>query len=164
MILEVLASMMRMTLAAVLLMALSLAAPGSADASPPAVAPPGPAQGQTPPPAQTQAPRLVPVQPPTPPVEAPVPFPDAGKLAVFDMQAVVSRSTLGQAGSKKLNALRDQQNFQAKVLTVVEALRAKKQLWAVFSVSDAGLAAVHRGIDVTAEIITRLDASYPGGQ
>jgi Skp family chaperone for outer membrane proteins len=54
--------------------------------------------------------------------------------------------------------------FQARVLPVVEAVRAEKNLWAIFSAADAGFMAIHGGLDVSADVIKGLDAAYPGGR
>ncbi len=56
------------------------------------------------------------------------------------------------------------QDFQEKVLPVLEGLRAEMGLWAIFSVGDSGAAAVHPGLNLSAEIIKRLDAKYPAGK
>jgi Skp family chaperone for outer membrane proteins len=50
-------------------------------------------------------------------------------------------------------------NFQDKVLPILEAMRNEKGLWAIFSVQDSGAAAVHPGLDLSAEVVKRLDAS-----
>ena len=56
------------------------------------------------------------------------------------------------------------QDFQDKLLPVLEALRGEMNLWAIFSVGDSGAAAIHPGLNLTAEIVKRLDAKYPGGK
>jgi Skp family chaperone for outer membrane proteins len=48
--------------------------------------------------------------------------------------------------------------FQKKVLPIVEAIRNERNLWVVFSTADSGPAAIHPGLDLTAEVIKRLDA------
>jgi outer membrane protein len=60
-----------------------------------------------------------------------------------------------------VQALNDQllEEFQAKVLPIVEQIRAEKNLWVVFSSGDAGVAAMHAGLDLSAEVIKRLDAA-----
>ena len=50
------------------------------------------------------------------------------------------------------------ETFQKKVLPIVEEIRKERNLWAVFSTADSGPAAIHPGIDLTAEVIKRLDA------
>jgi outer membrane protein len=60
-----------------------------------------------------------------------------------------------------VQALNDQllDEFSAKVLPIVEQLRAEKGLWVVFALGDGtGVAAVHQGLDLSAEVIKRLDA------
>lgn len=54
------------------------------------------------------------------------------------------------------------QDFQEKLLPVLEALRSEMNLWVIFSVGDSGAAAVHPGLNLSTEIIKRLDAKYPG--
>lgn len=53
--------------------------------------------------------------------------------------------------------------FQTQVQPVVEAIRAEKGLWIVFSVeSDAGglsIVAAHPGLDLSAEVVKRLNAT-----
>jgi outer membrane protein len=60
-----------------------------------------------------------------------------------------------------VQALNDQllEEFQAKVLPIVEQIRAEKNLWVIFSTQDAGVAALHPGLDLSAEVIKRLDAA-----
>ncbi len=54
------------------------------------------------------------------------------------------------------------QDFQEKLLPVLEALRAEMNLWVIFSVTDSGAAAVHPGLNLSSEVVKRLDAKYPG--
>lgn len=50
--------------------------------------------------------------------------------------------------------------FQQKVLPIVEALRNERSLWMIFSLSrESGIAAAHAGLDLSADLIKRLDAS-----
>lgn len=60
-----------------------------------------------------------------------------------------------------VQALNDQllEEFQAKVLPIVEQVRAEKNLWAVFSTGDAGVAAMSAGLELSQEVIKRLDAA-----
>jgi outer membrane protein len=53
-------------------------------------------------------------------------------------------------------------DFQEKALPIIDALGKEKALYAVFSVQDSGVAYVHPGLDLTGEVIKRLDAKYPG--
>jgi hypothetical protein len=46
--------------------------------------------------------------------------------------------------------------FSLKVQPVVEGIRAEKQLWAVF-VMNENLAAMMPGLDVSGEVVRRLD-------
>jgi outer membrane protein len=55
------------------------------------------------------------------------------------------------------------ENFKEKVLPIVEELAKEKGLYVVFSAADTpGLAYVHPGLDLSLEVIKRLDAKYPG--
>jgi outer membrane protein len=54
-------------------------------------------------------------------------------------------------------------DFQQKALPVVEDIRKEMGLWAIFNIPDSGVAAVHPGLDLSAEVVKRLDAKYPGG-
>lgn len=47
--------------------------------------------------------------------------------------------------------------FQKKVLPIVEEIRKERNLWVVFSTADSGPAAINPGLDITAEVIKRLD-------
>jgi len=52
-------------------------------------------------------------------------------------------------------------NFQAQVLPVVEKLRDEKGLWIVFALGDqSNIAAAHAGLDLSTEVIKRLDAAF----
>ncbi|HET9372033.1 MAG TPA: OmpH family outer membrane protein [Vicinamibacterales bacterium] len=91
--------------------ALFVAIPAAAQTTPPPTTQPPPTQTPPPqtPPAGQKPPAL-----PTPPV--PVPFPDGAKVAFISLQAIVSQSDLGKAGSKELQALTEakQQQVSAK--------------------------------------------------
>jgi outer membrane protein len=59
--------------------------------------------------------------------------------------------------------LQDLQNelqgeFQKRLVPVIEELAKEKGLYAVFSIADSGAAYVHAGLDLTAEVVKRLDA------
>jgi outer membrane protein len=63
-----------------------------------------------------------------------------------------------------IQTLNDQllDEFSAKVLPIVEQVRAEKNLWVVFALGDGtGVAAVHAGLDLSADVIQRLDAANP---
>jgi len=51
--------------------------------------------------------------------------------------------------------------FQTKVLPIVEAIRNEKGLWVIFQigVDNSPIIAAHQGLDLTAEVIKRLDAA-----
>ena len=52
-------------------------------------------------------------------------------------------------------------NFSAKVQPLVEAIRNEKGLWAIWvPTNESGLYAVHPGLDLTQEVLKRLDAAY----
>jgi len=58
-------------------------------------------------------------------------------------------------------------SFSEKVVPIVEELRIEKGLWVIFAVQDnegSGLAvlAANPGLDLTAEVVKRLDAKFPG--
>jgi Skp family chaperone for outer membrane proteins len=59
------------------------------------------------------------------------------------------------------------ESFQAKVLPLVETIRQEKGLWVIFAVqpdeaSGLAVAAAHQGLDLTAEVVRRLNASPAG--
>ena len=50
-------------------------------------------------------------------------------------------------------------SFQQKVLPIVETIRSERGLWMVFALGDnSPIAAAHPGLDLTIEVIKRLDA------
>jgi len=49
------------------------------------------------------------------------------------------------------------QDFQEKAFPIFEQIRAERDLWAIFT-TDSALAALHPGLDLSAEAVTRLDA------
>lgn len=52
------------------------------------------------------------------------------------------------------------QDFQAKVLPLVEEIRKEKGLWIIFALGEnSNIAAAHAGLDLSAEIVKRLDAT-----
>ena len=51
-----------------------------------------------------------------------------------------------------------QAEFQKRLLPIIEEVAKEKNLHAVFSIADSGAAYVHPGLDVSAEIVKRLDA------
>ena len=51
------------------------------------------------------------------------------------------------------------EEFSTKVLPLVEQLRTERGLWVVFSAGEgSNIAAVHPGLDISAEVVKRLDA------
>jgi Skp family chaperone for outer membrane proteins len=50
-------------------------------------------------------------------------------------------------------------DFQKKLMPIIDALATEKGLYAIFSVGDAGAMYVHPGPDLTAEVVKRLDGS-----
>lgn len=49
------------------------------------------------------------------------------------------------------------QDFQEKAFPIFEQIRAERDLWAIFT-TDSALAALHPGLDLSAEAVTKLDA------
>lgn len=181
----------------------------------------GTALAQTPPPT-TQTPPPAAQAAPAP---QPVPFPADSKIAFVDLQAVVSQSALGRAGSAQLEALskrweteltgiqtklKDAQSkqqtqlqllseqaaaqlakdidrlsrelnfkqqeaqselqamqsdlltdFERKVVPIMEAMAKEKSLYALFNVQDSGAVYVFPGLDLSAELVKRVDAQFP---
>lgn len=54
-------------------------------------------------------------------------------------------------------------DFQEKALPIVEEIRKEKGLWAIINVTSSGVVASHPGLDLSTEVVKRLDAKYPGG-
>ena len=51
-------------------------------------------------------------------------------------------------------------DFQAKVLPLVEEIRKEKGLWIIFALGEnSNIAAAHAGLDLSADIVKRLDAT-----
>ena len=48
--------------------------------------------------------------------------------------------------------------FQKRLLPVIEEVAKEKGLHAVFSVADSGAAYVHPGLNITDEVVKKLDA------
>lgn len=63
-----------------------------------------------------------------------------------------------QSADRELSTLNDDlmNEFSLKVQPVVERIRAEKQLWAVFEMTE-NLAAMMPGLDVSVEVVRRLD-------
>jgi outer membrane protein len=53
-------------------------------------------------------------------------------------------------------------DFQEKVLPIIEALAKEKGLYAIFGAAESGAAYVHPGVDLTLELVKRLDVKFPG--
>ena len=64
-----------------------------------------------------------------------------------------------QDAQAELNSLQQelQQEFQAKLLPILEALAKEKGLQALFSTGDAGIIWIEPGIDLTLEAVKRMD-------
>ena len=56
-----------------------------------------------------------------------------------------------------------QQQFEARVTPVLEEVRKEKGLHFVFNGPDSGLVAADPGLDISADVIKRLDAAKPAG-
>jgi outer membrane protein len=52
-----------------------------------------------------------------------------------------------------------QADFQKKLLPIIEEVAKEKGLHAVFSIADSGAAYVHPGLNISEEIVKRLDAA-----
>ena len=50
-------------------------------------------------------------------------------------------------------------DFQKKLMPIIDSLATEKGLYAIFSVGDAGALYVHPGLDLTTEVVKRLDAA-----
>lgn len=208
--------MIRMTLASTTLISLLAVGTAFAQTTPPPKTPP-----TTPPAGQQTTP------PPVVPRPAPVPFPADSKIAVVNLQIVVSESKLGKAGQDQMKKLGDSKtsdqqalakkvqdlqsqiqsqggvlsptalaqkqsdldkasrdlqhfqddaqaqikelndqlldNFQDKVIPIVEEIAKEKGLFLVLSLQDsAPLLYIHPGLDLSEEVVKRLDVKYPG--
>lgn len=66
-----------------------------------------------------------------------------------------------QTAQSDVNDLQNelQADFQKKLVPIIEAIGKEKGLHAVFSTGDAGAIYVHPGLDITQEVIKRLDAT-----
>jgi outer membrane protein len=52
--------------------------------------------------------------------------------------------------------------FGEKVLPIVEQIRSEKGLWIIFSAGDgSNIAAAHPGLDLSSEVVKRLDVAAP---
>jgi outer membrane protein len=56
-----------------------------------------------------------------------------------------------------------QQQFEARVTPVLEEVRKEKGLHLVFNGPDSGLVAADPGLDITLDVIKKLDAAKPAG-
>jgi Skp family chaperone for outer membrane proteins len=50
-------------------------------------------------------------------------------------------------------------NFKEKVVPIIDQMRTEKGLWAVWSIEDSGVAVWMPGLDLSMEVVKRLDAS-----
>jgi outer membrane protein len=68
-----------------------------------------------------------------------------------------------QNAQAEINELQQdlQSDFQKKLLPIIDAIAKEKGLYAVFSAADAGAAYIHPGLDLSSEVIKRLDATAP---
>lgn len=93
-------------------------------------------------------------------------------------QNVLSAAVLGQKTAdaerrqRELQFLREQAqaDFQAlqsellddfgdKVIPIIEQIRAERNLWVVFAPAEGTVAAMHNGLDLSAEVVRRIDGS-----
>jgi len=65
-----------------------------------------------------------------------------------------------QNAQAEMNDLQNelQAEFQKRLLPVIEEIAKEKNLHAVFSIADSGAAYVHPGLNITDEVVKRLDA------
>ena len=74
------------------------------------------------------------------------------------------QSAREDAETERNQLTQDLQNeFQQKLFPVVDALAKEKGLHMVFSIADSGILWPHPGLDLTAEVIKRFDASSKTG-
>jgi Skp family chaperone for outer membrane proteins len=80
-----------------------------------------------------------------------------------------------QTEQQKLNAAEQNLNedllrdFSEKAMPIIEALRVEKELWVIFGVQDTAtdgggqliVASANAGLDLSLEVVKRLDAKYP---
>jgi Skp family chaperone for outer membrane proteins len=68
---------------------------------------------------------------------------------------------LEQDAQQELTELQQevQQEFQKKLIPIVDAIAKEKDLQMVFSIGDAGLVWAEPGLDLTMEVVKRLDAT-----
>ena len=164
--------------------ALVLAA-GPALAQTPAAQQP-PAGQQQPPAGQQQTPPATPqqkpVQPPPATPQPPKPFPEGAKVAYVNIQMIASNSVEGKAASAKIQELQKKkqgelgqkqkalQDMQTKLQQGGSVLNdqargqlendiEKAQLHMLFSIADSGAIWANTGLDLSAEVIKRFDAS-----
>ena len=66
-----------------------------------------------------------------------------------------------QDAQSEVNELRQSllEEFQTKLNPILEEIRKEKNLHMIFSVAESGLAAADRGLDLSQEVIKRLDAA-----
>jgi outer membrane protein len=66
-----------------------------------------------------------------------------------------------QDAQSEVNDLRQKllEEFQTKLNPILEEIRKEKNLHMIFSVAESGLAAADRGLDLSQEVIKRLDAA-----
>ena len=86
------------------------------------------------------------------------------KVAAEKLQQEIDRAAMEiqyskQTAERELTNLNDElmADFSNRVRPVVEGIRSERQLWAVF-LMDENLVAMMPGLDVSAEVIKRLDA------
>ena len=90
-------------------------------------------------------------------------------LERLQLEAQTEQSKV-QAAEQNLNEdlLRD---FSEKAMPIIEALRTEKGLWVIFGVQDNGsdsgggqliVASANAGLDLSLEVVKRLDAKFPG--
>ncbi|HEX5473127.1 MAG TPA: OmpH family outer membrane protein [Vicinamibacterales bacterium] len=69
-----------------------------------------------------------------------------------------------QSAQAELNDMQNelQADFQKKLMPIIEQVATEKGLLAVFSIRDAGIAWAEPGLDISQDVIKRLDGAAPG--
>jgi Skp family chaperone for outer membrane proteins len=165
----------------VLAMAAAVEAQTPAAPAAPATQKPAPAQ-----PAPTQ-----PAPAPATPPPAPRPFPEGAKIAYVVLQRIANESAEGKTASTKIQALQTkkaaelneknkqlqglqaeiqelqnqlQQAFQVRIEPVLAQVGQEKGLHLIFNGPDSGLVWADPGLDISSDVIKKLDAIAAGAK
>lgn len=68
-----------------------------------------------------------------------------------------------QEAQSELQAMQDDllQDFQRKVVPIMEAMAKEKGLYALFNVADSGAVYFNPGLNLSPELVKRVDAAFP---